>query len=372
MTSPTRRALPTRRTLLGGSALTAGAALMALSGCASATSSAAEYSTEDPLPSGEPDSTTSLRLAGRTTELQLAAAGDAIDPLAFTVSEWVNVGAGPDVIQAFRADSLDVASNAILPPIQAHAIGFDTRIVGVLERPTPSYIFATSAASGIAGFEDFRGKRIAFSQGQSQGDTVLRTLRRNGIANEEVELIDLPSTEFVTALQGDQVDVAPLGEPTLTKYIEQYGVDGAITLPSEVPDLLSIIWAPTSVLAEEANVLAIRDYLRAWAQGNVWAWENPDAWKQAYYVEDQGVTAEDADRIWETVNTPLFPESWDRAVEWAASSIDLLVEGGFIEESFDAEELFDRRFETDAAAAVDATYTRAADEAWDDTDEEQS
>ena len=331
------------------------AALLAATGCASASTPKAHAAGDEPLATGAPAEGTSLRIAGRTTQLQLEAAGDDIDPLEFTVDEWVNATGGPEVIQAFRADALDLAVNAVLPPIQAHAIGFDATIVAVLERPEPSYVFATAPGSDIDGFDDLRGAKIAFSQGQSQGDTVLRTLKAAGIENSEVELVELPSSQFLTALQSGQVDIAPLSEPGVTKYIDQYAQDGAVAIPSEQPDLLSVLWVPTDVLADDDNVRAVRDYIRVWAQGQVWAWEHADAWKQFYYVDTEGVTAADADRIWERANKPAFPTDWDRAVEWAQSSIELLDEGDFIE-PFDAEVLFDRRFEGDAAAAVSDEY----------------
>ncbi|MGC5225358.1 ABC transporter substrate-binding protein [Micromonospora sp. DT81.3] len=333
------------------------AALLLLAGCATSSSAASEQSASEALPTGKPSGDAALRIAGRQTQLQLEAAGSAIDPLGFTVKEWVNVAAGPDVIQAFRAGALDIASNAIIPPIQAHEIGFDARIVAVLERPKPSYVFATAPGVDLESFDALKGRKIAFSQGQSQGDTVLRTLRTAGIDTDDVELVALPSTQFLTALQGGQVDVAPLSEPELTKYIDQYGTDGAVALLAEEPDLLTVLWAPTSVLADEDSVLAVREYIRAWAQAQVWAWENSEEWKQVYFVDTEGLSATDADRIWALANTPYFPRDWDNAVEWAQSSIDLLHEEGYVDH-FDAETLFDRRFESDAVAAVADEYTK--------------
>ncbi|MGF6822041.1 sulfonate transport system substrate-binding protein [Microbacterium sp. ZKA21] len=332
------------------------AALVLLAGCASAGSAAVDQSSaSEPLPTGAPDGETELRVAGRTTQLQLELAGDELKGPEFAVKEWVNAAAGPDVIQAFRAGALDIASNAIIPPIQAHDIGFDATIVSVLERPLPGYVFASAPGVDLSDWQDLRGKRIAFSQGQSQGDTVLRTLQEAGIDYDEVEFVELPSTQFLTALQGGQVDIAPLSEPAVTKYIDQFGKDGADALLAEVPDLLTILWVPTTVLEDEENVRAVRDYIRVWAQSQVWAWEHPDEWKQFYFVDTEGVTAEDADRIWQLASKPSFPTDWDTAVEWAQSSADLLADGGFIEE-LDAEVLFDRRFEGDAAAAVSDEY----------------
>ena len=337
------------------------AALLAATGCASgptpaaAKADTADAATPEALPTGAPAAGTALRIAGRPTQLQLEAAGDALEAPEFEISEWINAPGGPEVIQAFRAGALDLATNAILPPIQAHAIGFDASIVAVLERPTPSYVFATRPGSDIDGFDDLEGKKIAFSQGQSQGDTVLRTLKTAGIDLDDVELVALPSSQFQTALQSGQVDIAPLSEPAVTKYIDDYAQDGAVAIPSEETDLLTVLWVPTEVLADDDNVRAVRDYIRVWAQGQVWAWEHADEWKQFYYVDTEGVTAEDADRIWAKANKPAFPTNWDAAVDWAESSIELLEEGDFIE-GFDPEVLFDRRFETDAAAAVSAEY----------------
>ncbi|MFC4137787.1 MULTISPECIES: ABC transporter substrate-binding protein [unclassified Microbacterium] len=356
MTSPgsVRTSRPVTRMPVVAASLVA---LVLLAGCASTSSAATEHDASEPLPTGAPADGSSLRVAGRQTQLQLEAAGDAIDPLAFTVDEWVNAQAGPDVIQAFRAGALDIANNAIIPPIQAHDIGFDASIVAVLERPSPSYVFATAPGVDLDSFEGLRGKKIAFSQGQSQGDTVLRTLQTAGIDVDEVDFVELPSTQFLTALQSGQVDVAPLGEPVVTKYIDQFGKDGAVALPAEEPDLLSVLWVPNTVLADADKVLAVRDYIRAWAQGQVWAWENADAWKKFYFVDTEGVSAEDADRIWALANKPSFPKNWDDADAWAQSSADLLSDGGYIE-GFDTEVLFDRRFEGDAAAAVADEYVK--------------
>lgn len=335
----------------------AGGALLTLSGCVKGSEQDLAAALTEPLASGAPDPDTSLKIAGRTTQLQIEAAGAEIGQLQFTVAEWVNVSAGPDVIQAFRADAVDVASNAGIPPIQARDIKVDTKIVAVLERPKPTYIFATAPGTNINSFADFKGKKLAFSQGQAQGVVLLRTLDTAGIAYDDVELIELPSPQFLTALQGKQVDVAVLGEPALTKYIDKYRRDGAKAIPANELDLLTVLWTPTENLSDDNKVRAIRNYIEVWAKGSVWAWENQEEWIQKYYIDSEGVSREDADRIIKTVNKPLFPKQWDAAVDWEQKTADLLAKGGFVR-SFDVETLFDRRFETVAADVVPAEYTR--------------
>lgn len=352
--NPTSPPLP-RRSLL---ALAGGAALLAA--CSRNSSASLDSVPTRALPSGAPPPGTKLAVSVHTSQLQLARSG--LDrKLPFTVSSWPNLSAGPDVIQGFRAHSIDLASNAGLPPIQAAAIKVNARIVAVQTRDHPVYTFATAPGSGdaIAAAKDFRGRRIAFSQGQAQGAVVLRALKEAGLKNSDARLVPLPSTQFLTALQSGQVDVAPLGEPTLTKYLDQYGKDGARGVKTDVVDLLTVLWAPVEVLNDEARTAAVRSFVPLWAQGVVWAWEHTDDWIRTYYVKDQGVTAEDGRRIVSSLSAPQFPRSWDRAVAWEQETADLLAAGGFVPE-VTAESLFDRRFEGLAAAAVPAAYQVAS------------
>lgn len=335
-------------------ALAGGAALGTLAACSPRARTAASAEPAGRLPSGAPPPGTKLSIAVRTTQLQLKPAGLEKE-LSFDVSQWPNLLAGPDIIQGFRAHSIDLAVNAGIPPIQAHAIGVGAKIVAVQVRTHPSYVFATAPGSDITSVADLRGRRIGFSQGQAQGVVVLRALKQAGLANDDVELVALPSTQFLTALQSKQVDVAPLGEPTVTKYLSQYGKDGARGLKTDVVDLLTVLWAPDEVLNDPARAAAVRSFIPLWARGQIWAWENTDEWIDTYYVKDQGVSAADGRRIVASLHKPRFPADWDKAIAWEQETADLMAEGGFVPE-LDVAELFDRRFEGLAAKAVAAQY----------------
>ncbi|GAA4587710.1 sulfonate transport system substrate-binding protein [Actinoplanes octamycinicus] len=346
MTSP----ILNRRTLLGG---LLGVTALGLTGCAGDDAASASLSAADPLPTTV-DPATQLIISIHTSQVGLTASGE-IAKLPFKVKDWPNISAGPDVIQGFRAKAIDLANNAGIPPIQAAAINVDAKIVAVQTVHKPQYTFVTSPGNPVKGITDLRGKKIAFSQGQAQGLVVLRTLKEQGLSPKDVQLIALPSTKFLVALQSKQVDIAPLYEPAITKYLAEYGKDGATQFPMTAVDYLSVLWAPSEVLADSAKVAAIRSFIPFWAKDQIWRWENPDKWLDAYYVKDQQVSAADAKRIGTTLQQPYFPKSWDKALAWEKESADLLVEGGFIKK-IDPEKLFDRRFEGIASAAVPAKY----------------
>ncbi|MCX5259166.1 ABC transporter substrate-binding protein [Streptomyces canus] len=354
---PVSRTSGIDRRLFLSSILGAAAGVAGLSGCAGSSAAAdSKDALSAPLAAKVPAGT-SLKIASYLSTQQLQLKLGKLGALPFKVSSWPNIAAGPDVINAFRAGSLDVATNAGIPPIQAHYQGFDAKIVAINITRKPSYVFATKPGSDIRTVQDFKGKRLAFSQGQAQGVVLLRALKKAGIAYDDVKLVPLTSNQFFTALQSGQVDVAPLANSQAPSYLSQYEAKGAHAVTTDVVDLLTLLWAPTSVLADSAKAAAVAAYIPYWAKGQVWVYENPDIWNEQFYVKTQNLTLAQAKAVTALSNKPLFPPSWGEAIKWEQETADLLAEGGFVKK-FDVGDLFDHRFEGIAAKAVAAEYRR--------------
>ena len=344
------------RRLFLTSLLGAAAGVAGLSGCANGSAAAeTEGASSAPLARKVPAGT-SLKIASYQNVQQIQFRLAKLD-LPFKVSNWLNIGAGPDVINAFRARSLDLANNAGIPPIQAHYQGFDAKIVAINLTRKPNYLFATKPGSDIRAVADFKGKKLAFSQGQAQGVVLLRALKKAGLAYDDVRLVPLTSNQFLTALQSGQVDIAPLANSQAPAYLQQYESKGARVITTDVVDLLNLLWAPVTVLNDPAKAAAVAAYIPAWAKGQVWTYEHPDAWNEQFYVKTQNLTLAQAQGITELANKPLFPPSWTEAIKWEQETADLLAEGGFVKK-FDVSSLFDHRFEDIAAKAVPAEYRR--------------
>lgn len=353
-TFPHRSTVSLNRRAFLGAALSAGA-MAGLAGCADGgrQQQGQALGLKAALPKAVPPGT-SLNIQSRDKGLayQLSGVEKKFD---FTVSNWVNLHAGPDIINAFRAKSLDISGNAGIPPIQAHFQGDQAKIVSVSQSRTPSYVFITAPHTDIKSVQDFRGKKLGFSQGQAQGVVLLRALKEAGISLKEVKLVNLVATQFFAALEAGQIDAGVEGLTDATPYIDKWSSEGARIIKTDVLDFLSILWSPVEVLQDSAKVAAIRQYIQLDAQAQVWVYNHPDEWIQQEYVKLNSIPENQAKQIVAQSDKPWYPEKWDAAIKWEQGTADLLAAGGYVKK-FDVSVLFDRRFEGLAASAVPATY----------------
>jgi len=295
---------------------------------------------------GDPQTQVALKLSGL------------IDEIPFEV-EWTNLSGGPQTSEAFRAHALDVGSVAEIPSIFANWNDLPVRNIAYREREDPighpTYRFGIAPGVEVKTLADFRGKRIAFSPGQAQGALVLRALQAAGLTKEDVTLVELPSTGDVypVALASHQVDVAPIGGVYIRRYINQYGADGATEIEHGLRDDPGHLYAPQWVLDDPAKAAALAIYVGYWAKATQWINDNPDAWIDGYYVKDQGLSREDGEYLVGLAGKLVVPADWDEVVARHQKTIDLLgAELGYA--PYSAENIFDRRFETLAAAALAA------------------
>jgi sulfonate transport system substrate-binding protein len=282
---------------------------------------------DKPVSSDVPSGTT-LTIGDPTTQVALETSG-LLDKLPFHV-KFANLSGGPQTMEAFRAHALDLASVADIPPIFANWTGLKTHIVAAKYRKDPVHhpIYELGVAPGVdvRTLADIKGKKVAFSPGQAQGALVLRLLKKLGLSQDDVQLVEIPSTEDVynNALAAHQVDVAPIGGVFIKRYLADYGKKGATVLKTGIRDDAGFLYAPDSVLADPAKAAAIKEYVTYWALAQRWIADHPDEWLKAYYEDDQGLDAADGKWLIRNAGTPVIPTSWAKPIAEHQESIDLL------------------------------------------------
>lgn len=328
------------------------AALFSLLGCKreGEVSAAVRLAPDAPIPAELPRETR-LVIGDPTVQKQLQLSGD-IDKLPFRV-EWQNVSGGPHTIEAFRAGVLDAGAVGDTPPIHATFTGVDVKIIAVQVREKPIYQLATAPGVKLASVEDLRGKKIAYSPGQAQGALVLRALRKAGLSQHDVTLVQLSSYEFKEALASRQVDVAPLSGVILLRYLNEYGAEGASSIEHGVRDNLGFLYVRAEALQNAHKAAALYEYVKWRTRAQLWAHAHPEVWIDAYYVKDQGLTSAEGRFLIEAAGKPQYPADWTEVIALTQETVDLLA-GASGQKRFEANTIFDRRFQTIGAEVAGA------------------
>jgi sulfonate transport system substrate-binding protein len=274
---------------------------------------------------------------------------------------WAQITGGPDVTEAFHAKALDVGLGANVPPIHANWVGLPVRIVAIRERADPighpSFVLGIAPHAGIATPADLRGKRIAFSPSQIQGQIVLQTLAAAGLNRHDVTLVELPSSiggdVYTSALASGVVDAAPIGAGIVAeRYLRKFASAGArvIKHPPFRDDMV-VAYVPESVLRDPGKAAALVLFVRWWGRAQAWQQSHRAELAAGYYVAHQGLSPADARLIVDAIGDVALPTDWHRAVRHQQEAIDLLApQVG--RPRFAATTLFDPRFQTLASTGA--------------------
>ncbi len=275
---------------------------------------------------------------------------------------YANFIGGPSILEAFRADALDLAFVGNAPPIQAQAAGEEVPIVAALLTSAPDYKYALRPGLDISSFAEFRGKRIAYAEGTGRQPFVLATLKLAGLTKKDVTLVPLRSSDFPDAIRSGQVDIASLNEPHFSRYVTDYAGQGPLALPASdyesLPHGQYYLYASGAALRDPAKTAAIRDFVIHWIAANKWMNAEPDAWVKAYYVDSQHLSASDGKEIVAAQGKSSFP-LLKSMIAPQQDLIDLIHEAGDIPQRLDAAKEFDLRFD---AVIADANKTAAAEQ----------
>ena len=126
---------------------------------------------------------------------------------------WVEFSAGPQLLEALGAGSLDFGMTGDTPPIFAQAAGRDVLYVG-RETPKPrSSAILVPPDSTIGSLAGLRGKRVAFQKGSSAHYLVLRALEKAGLRLSDIQPMYLAPADARAALERHSVDAWAIWDP---------------------------------------------------------------------------------------------------------------------------------------------------------------
>jgi len=200
-----------------------------------------------------------LKVSGQL-EKELAPRGVSVD--------WIEFAAGPPLLEALNAGSIDIGHTGDSPPIFAQAAGVPFVYVAVTPpSPEGSGLLAPNNGS-VKTPADLKGKRIGFSKGTSAHTFVVRLLESQGLGLSDVETVYLSPADARAALDSGSIDAWAIWDPFLaaaeTSGLALKVADGRGLVAGREFYLASRPWLETA--PELANiVLAALKRVGGWA-----------------------------------------------------------------------------------------------------------
>jgi sulfonate transport system substrate-binding protein len=125
---------------------------------------------------------------------------------------WIDFPAGPPMLEAMNAGSVDFGQVGDTPPIFAQAAG--AKIVYVAGQPvTNGQGILVKPDSAIRTLADLKGKRIGFTKGSSAHNVVVMTLEKAGLQYSDITPVYLSPPDGAAAFARDAVDAWAVWDP---------------------------------------------------------------------------------------------------------------------------------------------------------------
>jgi taurine transport system substrate-binding protein len=208
---------------------------------------------------------------------------------------FVKFTAGAPMIAAAQSDSIDVAMVGTVPFLAGVASGVDWMYIGVDNEYPRAVGFVARRDSGIDSVADLSGKTIGFFRGSTSHYAVLTVLKRQGIATNQVKLLQLEPAQQVAAMMNRQIDVAATWEPWMQKMVHQ---------------------ANGKIVAREAD-MGIYTGLGVYAVRSSWLASNRETarrYLQALVMAYDALATDPSPAINAVMQEMGIPEEWARAI----------------------------------------------------------
>jgi sulfonate transport system substrate-binding protein len=135
-----------------------------------------------------------------------------LKPLGYSV-QWFEFPAGPQLLEALNASSIDFGYTGAPPPVFAQAAGVRFVYVGA-EPPSPhNEALFVKPDSPIKSIADLRGKKVALQKGSSANYLLVKALQKAGVRYDEIRPVYLPPADARAAFESGNVDAWAVWDP---------------------------------------------------------------------------------------------------------------------------------------------------------------
>ncbi|WP_188565662.1 sulfonate ABC transporter substrate-binding protein [Undibacterium terreum] len=138
--------------------------------------------------------------------------------------KWIEFPAGPQILEALNAGSIDFGSTGAPPPVFAQAAGIDLLYVGAEPAPVNSEAIFVPKDSALRAVADLKGKRIAFQKGSGSHFLLASALQKAGLKLGDIVPIYLSPSEARAAFVSGNIDAWVVWDPYFASAQKSYQV----------------------------------------------------------------------------------------------------------------------------------------------------
>lgn len=180
--------------------------------------------------------------------------------------EWSEFASGLPLLESMTAKRVDLSFLGDGAALQGQGAGVDFSNIGLINDGAALNSILVHPDSGIAELPGLKGKKLAVAKGTTSHVFLVKFLKQYGMAESDLDLVNLQLTDALSAFQSGQVDAIATIDPYTTQLTAQ---KKAVELkPKEV------IKAPVTLIARnefsKAHPDIVTEVLRVYKSAAEW------------------------------------------------------------------------------------------------------
>ena len=185
---------------------------------------------------------------------------------------WTEFPAGPPMLEALNAGSIDFGYTGEAPPIFAQAAGIPLVYVAYDPWTTKAEAIVVHKDSPIKSVADLKGKKVAFAKGSNTNYLVVKALEKAGLKYTDIKPTFLAPADGRAAFEGKNVDAWAIWDPYLAAAQKATGARILTDATGLAPNRGYYLAAKSFA---EKNPAALKTVLAGVSKVSDWAKKNP-------------------------------------------------------------------------------------------------
>ena len=228
---------------------------------------------------------------------------------------------GPPENESFASGAQDVGVMGNVPTISAAAAGQARTILGVAYNGEKTEAVLVPKDSKISSAKDLKGKKIGLVVGSIAQDFVERLLDKEGLTDEDVELVNLASTEQQNALATGQVDAIAVWQPMIAQ-VETAGTGKVLVDGTDLYKCENLISGNTDYIKDNPEIVQIflEQYARAASEVSKDTAGYAEKYAKKYNLDADIVNATISDMNFQVSVTDEDIDDFQKTADWLYES----------------------------------------------------